>query len=190
MYEVELKVKLEDYYLTRKNILKIQPTSTILYEYFDRYYDLNDTLTRSEQELRLRTKTNLLTSQESHFLTFKDSPFDLYSKSKPEFESEIIEPIAIDSLLKKLNYTESLSYKKNCEVFNVVFEDNELEVSLVKIRGLKDSFLEVETLSETLSNTLNLLKMLHRYLTEIKLSESQICTTYYVDMLKEVREAE
>ena len=185
MYEVELKAKLNNYEFTKAELLKQKPISTYPVDYYDRYYDLNNALNSTEKELRLRTKTTIDTAEPRHVLTFKESPFDVESKSKPEFETEVLDSEATETILNQLGYTKTLSYTKHCEIFKFIYEGLQVEVALVRLDKLKDAFLEIETLTPYQEKTDTLFKLLYDFLEGIKIKKDQLTTSYYVDLIKE-----
>ena len=102
MYEVELTARLKDYEQTRTQIQKLNIDSHYKLDYDDRYYDINAKLTQEDQEFRLRTKTNLDTAEAKHYLTFKDKPFEQVTRSKPEYETLVLDHYNTEQILFKL----------------------------------------------------------------------------------------
>ncbi|MFI8380314.1 class IV adenylate cyclase [Leeuwenhoekiella sp. NPDC079379] len=184
MYEVELKAKLKNYEFTKTQLIKQNPVSTYRAEYYDRYYDLNNALNSTEQELRLRTKTVIETTESKHFLTFKDTPFDLESKSKQEYETQVLNPENTNAIVKHLGYSKTLSYTKHCEIFNFIYEGFQLEVALVMFDNLKEAFLEIEILTPYQNKTDAVFKVLHNFLEGVNITKDQLTTAYYVDLFK------
>ena len=188
MFEVELKAIVRNKSATIEQIEELCDETGLKLVYDDVYLDKENTLTVADKELRLRNKTNRDSGESRFFLTFKDSPFDEKSKSKPEFETEITDFNTAIAIFKKLGYSISMRYTKECLIYNLTYRDIKLEVSIVELPELKNTFIEVETQTETEKDTKLLFKILHEFLNQIGISQADLTSQYYVDAIKEKRE--
>ena len=184
MYEVELTARLKDYEQTRAQIQKLNIDSHYKLDYDDRYYDKNGELTEEDQEFRLRTKTNLDTAETKHYLTFKDKPFEQVTRSKPEYETLVLDHYNTEQILFKLGYQKSAHYTKHCEIFNLKYLEASVEIALVQFDELKDSFIEIETNTNEESHTDALFEKLYALMEKIGVSKSQLTKDFYIEMIK------
>ena len=187
MYEVELTARLNNYPETQKQILKLKIDSQMRLDYDDRYYDKNNQLTAEDQEFRLRTKTNLDTGEARHFLTFKDTAFDKLTRSKPEYETVVTDHSNTEQILFKLGYEKTAHYTKHCEIFNLHYQEIEVEIALVRFDELEDSFIEIETQTPEKAKTDSLFEILYELLAELKISKEQLTEDFYIEMIKEAK---
>lgn len=186
MYEVELTAVVNK----PKAVFEILTTydanySTLVYD--DSYYDQKNLLATKEQELRIRIKKNLNTGSTSSYLTLKDTPFDVKTKSKPEYETQIDNPEAAAQLLNKLGYDKKINYQKNIQFFTFDFSDKPIEVSLVTLPELTQTFIELETQVNESSQTDNAFKVLYKLLEILAIEQTALTTEYYQQMVKKAR---
>ncbi|MFD2826166.1 class IV adenylate cyclase [Leeuwenhoekiella polynyae] len=187
MYEVELTARLKNYDQTREIIQKLNPISQFQLDYDDRYFDKNNKLTAEDQEFRLRTKTNLDSGESKHYLTFKDKPFDKVTRSKPEYETIVLDHHNSEQILFHLGYTKTAHYTKHCEVFNLNYEGAAVEIALVQFDELQDSFIEIETTTAKHAETDALFEKLYRLLADLELSKDDLTEDFYIEMIKEAQ---
>ena len=119
MYEVELKAILNDFKSIESIIesYDIRSKEELIYE--SSYFDNNKELSDTQRELRLRCVKDKRSSIIKNLITYKNPPFDMFSRSKPEIEIEIDDIEKSKVLLQQLGYEIYLSYKKNCINFTV-----------------------------------------------------------------------
>ncbi len=185
MYEVELTARLKDYQETRDQISRLPIDSQMRLDYDDRYYDKNNQLTAEDQEFRLRTKTNLDTGEASHYLTFKDTAFEKLTRSKPEYETIVLDHHNTEQILFKLGYSKTAHYTKHCEIFNLSYQETAIEIALVRFAELKDSFIEIETQTDHESETHALFEILYSLLAKLQISKSQLTEDFYIEMIQQ-----
>lgn len=146
LIEVELKAKVSDVDHVRAELERLAPGTDEIYH--DTYYDLPDeTLTARDQELRVRTATNDAGSRS--LLTFKTSPVETASGSRPEHETEVTDPAVADTVLKALGAMELISFRKLCRNHRFEAEGREVLATLVEVPEIEGTYLEVETLAPT-----------------------------------------
>ena len=187
MYEVELTLRLKDVAQTRSTILKLNPYAQFKLDYDDRYFDTNNKLADEDQEFRLRTKTNLSSGESKHYLTFKDKPFEKISRSKPEYETPVLDHKNTEEILLHLGYSKTAHYTKHCEIFNLNYMGSAVEIAVVAFDELEDSFIEIETVTDSRDNTDALFKKLYRLLEDLELSKDDLTEDFYIEMIKEAK---
>ncbi|MER7607910.1 CYTH domain-containing protein [Nocardioides sp. NPDC127503] len=144
LVEVELKAKVGEVEHIRTELERLAPG--VDETYHDTYYDLADeTLTARDQELRVRTVTNDAGSRS--LLTFKTSPVEEASGSRPEHETELADPAVADTVLKALGAVEVIAFRKLCRNHRFNAEGREVLATLVEVPEIEGTYLEVETLS-------------------------------------------
>jgi adenylate cyclase class 2 len=155
-------------------------------DYFDTYYD-NDAgfLDRGQRELRLRTQATA--HGNGHVLTYKDRPVDAVSGSKPEHETELTQPAALDILFRALGYQPVISLTKHCENFRFDHEGRSVLATIVRVPELEGTFLEVETMVAE-GDVNAALAALHRLLTQLGVSEDSLTTELYTEAVAAQRQ--
>ncbi|MFE4824068.1 class IV adenylate cyclase [Streptomyces sp. NPDC056704] len=122
--------------------------------YQDTYYDRPDgSLEKADQELRVRTvrgadgprtangPTGLRT-----VLTFKGATVDEGSGSKPEHETRVEDSEAAHSILRGLGHVPVIAFEKWCRNYAFEARGRRMLATLVRVREIDGTFLEVETI--------------------------------------------
>lgn len=184
MYEVELKATIKNDLLLFQKLeaLGASKFEEVLYQ--DTYYDTpQKEFLQAERELRVR---KIIGESNKVLLTYKDSPFDLTSKSKAEYEVEV-DSCTIKEILSMLGYIIEIEFTKKCKNSYIQFNNQRILVTIVEIQELKSKFIEIETIVENIINfkdVMNNLKLLFKFL---KIEDIDITNKYYRDLIKEVR---
>ena len=187
MYEVELTaiVRNKAEVLQKLEQFAAQPAQEVIYD--DLYFDKKNELKKQQCELRLRKKTFSQSGEISCWLTFKEAPFDQKTRSKPEFETEITDFDSAQAIFYGLGYNLDIRYAKNCLFYNVNYKDIDLEISLVELPELSETFIEIETQSENLENTAPFFKVLYAFLEELNMKQKDLTTLQYQDLVRNAR---
>ena len=186
MYEAELKFQINHKNLAKleKRLLFFEPRSVLTITYTDAYYDDSDnTLYSSEKELRIRKRHESLHSPADVFLTFKDKPFDLQSRSKPEFEISVDDEYKLIQILEFLGYRKIIDFSKYCRLFTFIYRSFELKATLVRLDGIKDHFLELEISIDSLDATFKALDTLYHFSGQLGVPKESFTNEYYTDMV-------
>ena len=187
MYEVELTAIVKNRTEVLKKLAKhaIKPAHDVIYD--DLYFDKNNELDQRNCELRIRKKTFPLSGKTTNWLTLKEAPFDQKTRSKPEFETEISNFNETKAIVEGLGYTLKIRYTKNCLFYYATYKNVELEISVVELPELTETFIEIETQTEELNQTDALFKVLYNFLDELGMNENDLTTTQYQDAMRESR---
>ena len=187
MYEVELTaiVKNKADVLQKLKVFAKEPAHEVTYD--DLYFDKKSELHTQESELRLRKKSYPESGKTTHWLTLKEAPFDQKTRSKPEFETKITDFEATKVIFEKLGYELVISYAKHCRFYYARFKNLNLEISVVQLPELSDTFIEIEAQTENLEETDAYFDVLYDFLKEIGMSENDLTTLQYQDLVKESR---
>ncbi len=182
MYEVELKAILRNKNETINAIkrLKSSKIETLVYEDF--YFDTpQKKLFNAEIELRVRKKIG----NDTHIiLTYKDVPFDINTKSKPEYEVEVSDATKIISILISLGYIIDISFSKFCSNYYLNFNKQKVTLTIVDLKETKTSFIELETVIENKNDINFAINNLYLLLEELKISRKDLTNEYYTDLIR------
>jgi adenylate cyclase, class 2 len=173
--EAELKARLEHPDRVRGALAALADVERA--DYADTYYDDDGrSLEAGQRELRIRTTT--VAGRRRHILTYKDAPVHADSGSKPEHETDVTQPRAVDALLTALGYQPVIAFTKHCE--NYTFEYDGLTVlsTVVTVPELDGTFLEVETMADE-RDVGSALETLRDLLEELGVPGSALTTEVY-----------
>lgn len=144
MIEAELKARVGDVETVRTALASRADGERATYT--DTYYDRPDeSLDATGYEVRLRTVETAASVR--HVLTYKEPSVDP-SGSKPEHETTIDDPAAIDALLRGLGLVELVALTKQCENYRFESGDRSMLATLVTVPEIDGTFIEVETMTE------------------------------------------
>jgi len=142
--EAELKARVSDPKAVHAALAALADGEAAVYR--DTYYDLpGEDLDAAGYEVRLRTVETEAGAR--HVLTYKEPAVDV-SGSKPEFETEVATPSAVDALLRGLGLGELVALTKECTNYQFEFEGRSVLATMVTVPELYGTFIEVETMAE------------------------------------------
>lgn len=145
MIEAELKARVRDPGALHQQLRKLATGEQSVYR--DTYYDRpGRDLTGSGRELRLRTVET--DGRRRSLLTYKESAVDVVSGSKPEYETEVASPDAVDVLLRGVGFEHLVSFEKHCTNYRFRAEGRDLLATVVTVPELDGTFLELETMAD------------------------------------------
>lgn len=144
MIEAELKARVRNPQALHQQLRQLAAGEHSVYH--DTYYDHpGKDLTASGRELRLRTiQAN---GQLRSLLTYKEPTVDAASGSKPEHETEVANPAAVDALLKGVGFEYLVSFEKHCTNYRFTAQGRDMLATVVTVPELDGTFLELETMS-------------------------------------------
>ena len=144
MIEAELKARVRDPEQLREQLGKLAAGENSTYH--DTYYDWpGGQLTSAGRELRLRVVE--MAGQRRALLTYKEPAIDTASGSKPEHETEVADPAAIDVMLRGLGLTCLVAFEKRCTNYRFTALDRDMLATVVQVPELNGTFLEMETMT-------------------------------------------
>ncbi len=183
MIEAELKARLADVDAVRAALMKrATPESAT---YWDTYYDTpGEELDRAGRELRLRTVE--AGSVRRHLLTFKEPAIDEASSSKPEYETTVGDPDAVDHLVRALGLHVLIRLTKDCENYRFAEAGRVLLATVVRVPEIDGTFLEVETMAEE-QDVGPALTVVRRVLADLGVTEGELTTELYTDAVRTAR---
>lgn len=179
--EAELKAVVLDPENVRKALQARASGESSVYR--DTYYDLPARVLESERrELRIRSVDSA--GQVRHVLTYKAPTVDAASGSKPEFETEVVDRSATESILAGLGYEVTIAFEKHCENFSFSVDRRDVLATLVRIPEVEGSgtFLEIETVTEE-ADLHSALSVLSAILLDLGVGPEDRTTDLYTDLV-------
>jgi adenylate cyclase class 2 len=119
-------------------------------------------------------------------LTFKEPAVDEASGSKPEHESAVGTPHAIDRLLRALGYAPLVELTKQCENYRLPAAGRDFLATLVRVPEIDGTFIEVETMAEK-DDVDQALAAVRALLTDLGVTETELTTELYTDAVRAAR---
>jgi adenylate cyclase, class 2 len=154
--------------------------------YHDTYYDRDGgALTKGGRELRVRVMQQ--EGRRRCLLTFKDAAVDKGSGSKPEHETEIGDAETTDVILRALGAEPVIAFTKECANFSFDADERRVLATLVRVPELDGTFLEVETLVEDQDELSPALNLVRRVLGDLGISDADLTTDLYTDLVAHQR---
>lgn len=181
-YEIEIKAYVFDLDTLLININKHQILSKKKALYFDKYFDICNKFKNEEKELRLRLIKS--DNKKECILTYKSSQFDEETKSKQEYETIISDLKQTEKILNALGYKENISFTKECQLFEILYNEEVINIAIVKIPELTSIFIEVEILKPIKDNYIQSINLLKHFLQELGIMEKDFTNKYYTEMLE------
>src|SRR6266516_2686131 len=121
--------------------------------------------------------------------TYYDAAADPASGSKPEWETAVEEPEAIDAILRGLGFEHDIAFEKHCTNYTFHAQGRRLQATLARVPELDGSFLEVETLVEDNAELQPALDAIHRVLDDLRIPRSDLTNELYTDLVRRQRAA-
>lgn len=183
MIEAELKARVRDPEALRARLARLAVGESSVYH--DTYYDWPDrTLTMSGRELRLRLIE--AEGRQQGLLTYKEPAVDPASDSKPEHETEVENPPAVDIMLRGLGLAGFVSLQKHCTNYRFVASDREMLATVVRVPELDGTFIEVETITSE-QDTVSALDDVRLLLGQLGIQEDDLTSQQYTEAILTAR---
>lgn len=188
MIEAELTARVREPERLRRALRVLAGGAEEACVYHDTYYDWPDgSLARQERELRVRLIDG--GQRRRCLLTYKDTPADPASGSKPEWETEVADPAAIDAILCALGFEHDIAFDKHCAIYAFQAQGRRVEATLARLPDLEACFLEVETLVGDQAALQPALDVLRRVLDDLRVPRDDLTTEQYTDLVRRRRNA-
>ena len=178
MIEAEIKARVRDPAKVR-DLLRALAAEEVS-RYWNTYYDLPGLLFhRSGRELRVRViETG---AQRRCLLTYKGAAVDEATGSKPETETEIGDPDAMDLILLTLGYGHLVAFEKRCANYAFTARGRDMLATLVTVPELDGTFLEIETLTGDQHDLRAALTDIRSVLGQLGITEADLTTELYTE---------
>ena len=153
MYEVEIKVRIQDLEELR-DIIRFNGGSykiSLLHEdtYFNMPKELRD-FKNTDEAIRLRKSEEFdkndddILLKSKCYLTYKGKKVDSNTKTRQEIEVKVDNFDNMKEILKVLGFQEVLTIQKERELFDLLYQDEKIEILLDYIPLLHQYFMELE----------------------------------------------
>jgi adenylate cyclase class 2 len=154
--------------------------------YADTYYDRPDhSMDRDGYELRVRTITT--GNDRRVVLTYKEPPVDEQSRSKPEHETTVADPVVMGTIFDGLGLVELISLEKHCDNYRFIADSRDMLATVVTIPELNgQTFIELETMAER-DDLKAALASVRAVLDDLGVTEDDAVTASYTDMVANAR---
>jgi adenylate cyclase, class 2 len=178
MIEAEIKARVRDPARVRDLLRARAPEEAS--RYWDTYYDLpGKALSAAGRELRVRViETG---GQRRCLLTYKGAAVDEQTRSKPETETQVGDPDAMDLILLSLGYGHLVAFEKRCANYAFTAHGRDMLATLVTLPELDGTFLEVETMTGDQDDLSAALTDIRSVLGQLGISDADLTTELYTD---------
>ncbi len=153
MYEVEIKVKIQDLEGLRDTIRFNGGSYKISLLHEDTYFNMPKELRdfkNTDEAIRLRKSeefdknNNDFSLNSKCYLTYKGKKIDSSTKTRQEIEVKVDNLDNMKDILKVLGFQEVLLIHKERELFELLYQDEKIEILLDYIPLLNQYFMELE----------------------------------------------
>jgi adenylate cyclase class 2 len=178
MIEAEIKARVRDPARVRDLLRARAPEEAS--RYWDTYYDLPGLVFhRSGRELRLRV---IGTGRPRRcLLACKGAAIDEATGSRPETETEIGDPDAMDLILLTLGYGQLVAFEKHCASYAFTARGRDMLATLVTLPELEGTFLELETMTGGQDDLDAALSDIRAVLGQLGIDEADLTTELYTE---------
>ena len=192
MIEVEIKVKISDPDLIRKQFKENNGVYKLSLLHEDIYFNMPKGLRdfkKTDEALRLRKSIEFHKSDKekskknAYFITYKGKKIDDTTKTREELEIKIEDFDRMRSLLKNLGFQEIFTVKKERELYEFVFNNFHIDALIDYIPILNQHFIEVEFLSETQNNLESRKNKLFEFLGHFGISQKESIRESYLELI-------
>ncbi|MGH3401048.1 MAG: class IV adenylate cyclase [Streptosporangiaceae bacterium] len=183
MIEAEMKARVRDPDALHQQLRRLADGQESVYR--DTYYDRPDReLTAGGRELRLRTiETD---GRRESLLTYKEAAVDAASGSKPEHETQVTNPAAIDVLLRGLGLEHLVSFEKHTTNYRFTSQGRDMVATVVTVPELHGTFMELETMTGPESTDAALADV-RAVLLGLGITDSDLTTEQYTEAVMKSR---
>jgi adenylate cyclase, class 2 len=183
--EAELKARVRDPQALHDNLRALAVGETSVYR--DTYYDWpGRDLSAAGRELRLRIID--AEGRRRALLTYKEPPVEAVSGSKPEHETEVEIPSAVDVMLRGLGLVHLVAFEKHCTNYRFAARGRDMLATVVQVPELAGTFVEVETMTDE-DGTAAALADVRAVLGQMGITQDDLTSEQYTDAILKTRQA-
>jgi adenylate cyclase class 2 len=192
MLEVEIKVKISDPNLIRRQFEENNGIYKLSYIHEDTYFNLPKGLRdfkKTDEALRLRKsiKFNKLNKESteitSYFFTYKGKKVDATTKSRKEVEIKIEDLDKMKDLLKVLGFQEIFTVIKERELYEFKFKNHHIAALIDFLPILKQHFIEVEIITNSIENLETYRETLFDFLNLFGIKKEESIRKSYLELI-------
>jgi len=194
MIEVEIKVRIQDLQSIRQLIqynggaYKI----SLLHEdvYFNMPKELRD-FKKTDEALRIRKSeefdknNNDFSLKSKCYLTYKGKKIDSITKTRQETEVKVNDFDNMKEILKVLGFQEVISIQKERELFELIYQDEKIEILLDYIPVLNQYFMELEMVISSPEHIDDARGILFKFLERFNINKDESIRKSYLELIVE-----
>ncbi|MFX0042570.1 MAG: class IV adenylate cyclase [Candidatus Hodarchaeota archaeon] len=192
MLEVEIKVRILDPNLIRKQFEENNGVYKISLLHEDTYFNLPKGLRdfkKTDEALRLRkaiefNKDNReITEKIVYFIAYKGKKVDTTTKSREEIEIKIEDVAKMRNLLNALGFQEIFTVKKERELYKFKFKNYNIVALIDFLPILKQHFIEVEIISDSIESLNIYREILFDFLSLFGIKKEESIRKSYLELI-------
>lgn len=120
-------------------------------------------------------------------LTYKEPAVELASGSKPEHETDVGDPSAVDVMLRGLGLVHLVAFEKHCSNYRFAAMGRDMLATVVQVPELEGTFIEVETMTDE-DGTAAALADVRAVLGQLGITEDDLSSEQYTDAVLKTRQ--
>jgi adenylate cyclase, class 2 len=182
--EAELKARVRNPEALRERLLTLAAGESSIYR--DTYYDWpGRELSAGGRELRLRLIE--AAGRRQALLAYKEPAIESISGSKPEHETEVGSPSAVDVMLRALGLVHLVAFEKHCTNYRFAIRGRDMLATVVRVPELDGTFVELETMTDE-DGTAAALTDLRAVLGQLGIIHDDLTSEQYTDAVLKARQ--
>ncbi len=194
MIEVEIKVKISDPNLMRKKFKENNGVYKLSLNHEDTYFNMPEGLRdfrQTDEALRLRKSIEFYKNGQpkaqkiNYYITYKGKKIDKTTKTREEIEIKINELEDMKNLLKFLGFREVFTVVKKRELYDFVFNETRIDALIDYIPILKQHFVEVELITESLDDVEKSKEILFQFLGKFGIKKQESIRKSYLELISD-----
>ena len=192
MIEVEIKAQISDPTDIKKKLVENGGMYKISLLHEDNYFNMPKGLRdfkNTDEALRVRKsmifdKNNKKQTQKiEYFITYKGKKLDTITKTRKEIDLRIEDLDKMKEILDILGFQDVLTVKKERELFELNFENYQIEVLIDYLPILNQYFIETEYLSESEAEIQDMREILFAFLTLLGIKKEDSIKESYLELI-------
>lgn len=192
MIEVEIKVKIPNPDEMRNRFKDNNGVYVISLLHEDTYFNMPEGLRdfkKTDEALRIRKSTEYDKNSDKdekktkYYLSYKGKKLDRTTKTRKEIETIIDEGEKLKAILKHLGFKEIFTVQKERELYRFKFKDKEIEALIDYLPILKEHFMEVEILAESVDTIEENTDLLFELLKTFGIPEEDSIRKSYLELI-------
>ncbi len=192
MIEVEIKVAISNPESLKENLKKLNGKYKISLDHEDTYFNMPIKLRnfkKTDEALRLRKSIEFNKNNKENttltrsFITYKGKKIDQTTKTREEIEVEIKNLEEMKKLLENLGFREIFTVKKERELYEFNFKNENVEVLIDFLPILNQNFMEVEVIVESSKEVPLVKEKLFEFLKKFGISKTDSIRESYLELI-------
>jgi len=192
LIEVEIKVQISNPDLLRQQFKEQDGVYKFSLLHEDTYFNMPKRLRDfkiSDEALRLRKSIEYNKYQENasrkifYYITYKGKKIDKTTKTREEIDIKIENLEDMKTLLKNLGFQEIFTIRKERELYEFYYKNYKIEALIDYLPILKQYFIEVELLSDSLEEVTNSKNLLFDFLSLFNIKKEESIRRSYLELI-------